>query len=108
MKLKKILLIFVVFFAIYSILKFSIYIRVNNEIKTEVTEHLQEIEVIENCVLLIEEEEWKLSQFNKVEELQKLSNPNRHCLYWGLNPYFSASDLDTDAEKGMNVFYRSP
>ncbi|MBA4133206.1 MAG: two-component sensor histidine kinase, partial [Flavobacterium sp.] len=61
------LLIFVVFFAIYSIVKFSIYIRVNNEIKKEVTEHLQEIEVIENCVLLIEEEEWKLSQFNKVE-----------------------------------------
>jgi signal transduction histidine kinase len=61
------LLIFVVFFAIYSIVKFSIYIRVNNEIKTEVAEHLKEIEVIENCVLLIEEEEWKLSQFNKVE-----------------------------------------
>jgi hypothetical protein len=37
-----------------------------------------------------------------------MSNPNRHCLYWGLNPYFSAGDLDADAEKGMNVFYRSP
>lgn len=61
------LLIFVVFFAIYSIVKFSIYIRVNNEIKTEVAKHLKEIEVIENCVLLIEEEEWKSSQFNKVE-----------------------------------------
>jgi signal transduction histidine kinase len=61
------LLIFVVFFVIYSIVRFSVYIRVNNEIKTEVTKHLKEIEVIENCVLLIEEEEWKTSQFNKVE-----------------------------------------
>jgi len=61
------LLILVVFFAIYSIVRFSVYVRVNNEIKTEVAEHLKEIEVIENCVLLIEEEEWKTSQFNKVE-----------------------------------------
>lgn len=61
------LLIFVVFFVIYSIVRFSVYIRVNNEIKTEVAKHLKEIEVIENCVLLIEEEEWKTSQFNKVE-----------------------------------------
>lgn len=61
------LLILVVFFVIYSIVRFSVYVRVNNEIKTEVTKHLKEIEVIENCVLLIEEEEWKTSQFNKVE-----------------------------------------
>ncbi|MFN3968875.1 sensor histidine kinase [Flavobacterium sp.] len=61
------LLILVVFFVIYSIVRFSVYIRVNNEIKTEVAKHLKEIEVIENCVLLIEEEEWKTSQFNKVE-----------------------------------------
>lgn len=61
------LLILVVFFAIYSIVHFSVSVRVDNEIKTEVSEHLKEIEVIENCVLLIEEEEWKTSQFNKVE-----------------------------------------
>lgn len=61
------LLILVVFFAIYSIVRFSVSVRVDNEIKTEVSEHLKEIEVIENCVLLIEEEEWKTSQFNKVE-----------------------------------------
>ncbi|WP_284652176.1 sensor histidine kinase [Flavobacterium terrisoli] len=61
------LLIFVVFFVIYSIVRFSVYIRVNNEIKTEVAKHLKEIEVIENCVLLVEEEEWKTSQFNKIE-----------------------------------------
>ncbi len=61
------LLIFVVFFALYSIVKFSVYVRVNNEIKTEVTKHLKEIEVIENCVLLIREEQWKSKQFNKVD-----------------------------------------
>jgi len=61
------LLIFVVFSVIYAIVRFSVYIRVNNEIKTEVTKHLKEIEVIENCVLLVEEEEWKTSQFNKIE-----------------------------------------
>lgn len=61
------LLIFVVFSVIYAIVRFSVYIRVNNEIQTEVTKHLKEIEVIENCVLLVEEEEWKTSQFNKIE-----------------------------------------
>jgi signal transduction histidine kinase len=61
------LLIFVVFFVIFSIVRYSVYVRVNNEIKTEVTKHLKEIEVIENCVLLIREEQWKSNQFNKVE-----------------------------------------
>lgn len=61
------LLIFVVFFAIYSIVKYSIYLRVNNEIKTEVVKHLKEIEVIENCVLLIREEQWKLKEFNRLD-----------------------------------------
>lgn len=61
------LLIFVVFSIIYAIVRFSVYISVNNEIKTEVAKHLKEIEVIENCVLLVEEEEWKNSQFNKIE-----------------------------------------
>jgi signal transduction histidine kinase len=61
------LLIFVVFFAIFSIVRYSVHVRVNNEIKSEVTKHLKEIEVIENCVLLIREEQWKTKQLNKVE-----------------------------------------
>jgi signal transduction histidine kinase len=61
------LLIFVVFFVIFSIVRYSVYVRVNNEIKSEVTKHLKEIEVIENCVLLIREEQWKTKQLNKVE-----------------------------------------
>ena len=61
------LLIFVVFFVIYSSVKFSVYIKVNNDIKAEVAKHLKEIEVKENCVLLIREEQWKTKQFNKVD-----------------------------------------
>jgi signal transduction histidine kinase len=61
------LLIFVVFFVIYSIVRFSVYIKVNNDIQKEVTKHLKEIEVKENCVLLVREEQWKQLQFNKVD-----------------------------------------
>jgi signal transduction histidine kinase len=61
------LLIFVVFCVIYGIVRFSVYIKVNNDIKSEVTKHLKEIEVKENCVLLIREKQWKNVQFNKVD-----------------------------------------
>lgn len=61
------LLIFVVFFVIYSIVRFSVYVKVNNDIKNEVAKHLKEIEVKENCVLLIREKQWKKIQFNKVD-----------------------------------------
>ena len=61
------LLIFVVFFVIYSIVRFSVYIKVNNDIQKEVTKHLKEIEVKENCVLLVREQQWKAIQFNKVD-----------------------------------------
>ncbi|MEO5777905.1 MAG: HAMP domain-containing sensor histidine kinase [Flavobacterium sp.] len=61
------LLIFVVFSVIYSIVRFSVYIKVNNDIQIEVAKHLKEIEVKENCVLLIREKQWKKIQFNKVD-----------------------------------------
>jgi signal transduction histidine kinase len=61
------LLIFVVFCVIYAIVRFSINIKVNNDIKIEVAKHLREIEVKENCVLLIREKQWKKVQFNKVD-----------------------------------------
>ncbi|MDN3677119.1 HAMP domain-containing sensor histidine kinase [Flavobacterium paronense] len=61
------LLIFVVFCVIYGIVRFSVYIKVNNDIKSEVAKHLKEIEVKENCVLLIREKQWKKIQFNKVD-----------------------------------------
>lgn len=61
------LLIFAVFFAIYSMVKFTINYKINTEIKSEVKKHLKEIEVIENCVLLIREKHWKQIQINRVE-----------------------------------------
>jgi len=61
------LLIFVVFFVIYAIVRFSVYVKVNNDIQIEVTKHLKEIEVKENCVLLVREEQWKTLQYNKVD-----------------------------------------
>ena len=61
------LLIFVMFFVIYYIVRFSVYIKVNNDIQIEVAKHIREIEVKENCVLLIREKQWKKIQFNKVE-----------------------------------------
>jgi signal transduction histidine kinase len=61
------LLIFVVFAVIYAIVRFSVYVKVNNDIKLEVVKHLKEIEVKENCVLLIREKQWKKIQFNKVD-----------------------------------------
>ena len=61
------LLIFVVFFVIYYIVRFSVYIKVNNDIQIEVAKHIKEIEVKENCVLLIREKQWKKIQFNKVD-----------------------------------------
>jgi signal transduction histidine kinase len=61
------LLIFVVFCVIYAIVRFSVYVKVNNDIKLEVAKHLKEIEVKENCVLLIREKQWKKVQFNKVD-----------------------------------------
>lgn len=61
------LLIFVVFFVIYYIVKFSVNSKVNNDIKLEVVKHMKEVEIKENCVLLIREEQWKKIQFDKVE-----------------------------------------
>lgn len=61
------LLISVVFFVIYSIVRYSVYIKVNADIQSEVVKHLKEIEVKENCVLLVREEQWKSIQFNKVD-----------------------------------------
>ena len=47
--------------------KFTINYRVNTEIRHEVKKHLREIEVIENCVLLIREKQWKQKQLNRVD-----------------------------------------
>jgi signal transduction histidine kinase len=61
------LLIFVVFFTIYSIVKLSVYNRLNNDIGKEVQSHLNEIEIKNNAVSLIHLEEWKEREHNTVD-----------------------------------------
>jgi len=53
------LLIFVVFFVIYSIVKFSVYNHLNNDIKSEVEKHLSEIKIEDNNFHLMHKQEWK-------------------------------------------------
>lgn len=61
------LLIFVVFFAIYSIVKFSVYNHVNTDIAKEVQNHLNEIEIRNSTFFLIHMEEWKEREHNTVD-----------------------------------------
>lgn len=61
------LLIFVVFFTIYSIVRFSVYNHVNNDITKEVKNHLNEIEIKEKSFFLIHMEEWKEREHNTVD-----------------------------------------
>ena len=58
------LLIFVVFFIIYSIVKFSVYSHVNNDINSEVSKYLTEIEIVGNSFHLNYKEEWKEREHN--------------------------------------------
>ena len=60
------LLIFVVFFSIYSIVKISVYSHINKDINIEVEKHLTEIEIINNHIHLIHDNEWKEREHNTV------------------------------------------
>jgi signal transduction histidine kinase len=60
------LLIFVVFFGIYLIVKFSVYSHINDDIKSEVNKHLTEIEITDNHIGLIHNEEWREREHNAV------------------------------------------
>lgn len=61
------LLIFVVFFGIYSIVKFSVYNHLNTDISKEVKNHLSEIEVKENTFFLVHMKEWEEREHNTVD-----------------------------------------
>ncbi len=61
------LLIFVVFCTIYSIVKFSVYNHLNNDIGKEVKNHMNEIEIRNNAIFLIHVEEWKEREHNTVD-----------------------------------------
>ncbi len=110
------LLIFVVFFVIYSIVRFSVYIKVNNDIQSEVVKHLKEIKVQENCVLLVREEQWKAVQFNKVDvspafiqfvdELGALVNKSPNLKQKQLNYYPEKANNDLFDGKLDNINVR--
>jgi signal transduction histidine kinase len=61
------LLIFVVFFTIYSIVKFSVYNHLNKDIGKEVVNHMHEIEIRNNTIFLLHLEEWKEREHNTVD-----------------------------------------
>lgn len=61
------LLVIIVFFFIHYIVKFSVYKKVNTDVALEVNKHLGEIEIKDNCVLLIHENEWKEREHNTVD-----------------------------------------
>jgi signal transduction histidine kinase len=60
------LLIFVVFFSIYSIVKISVYSHINDDIKSEIDKHLTEIEIINDHIGLIHDDEWREREHNAV------------------------------------------
>ena len=61
------LLIFVVFFMIYSIVKFSVYNHLNTDISKEVKNHLNEIEIKNKSFHLIHMDEWEEREHNTVD-----------------------------------------
>ncbi|HSN48403.1 MAG TPA: ATP-binding protein [Flavobacterium sp.] len=60
------LLIFVVFFSIYSIVKISVYSHITDDIKIEVNKHLTEVEIKGNHIGLIHNDEWREREHNTV------------------------------------------
>lgn len=61
------LLIFVVFFVIYSIVEFSVYSHLNNDINSEVEKHLSEIRIEQNYFRLTHQQEWKEQEHNSID-----------------------------------------
>ncbi len=60
------LLIFVVFLVIYSIVRFSVYDHINNDIQSEVDKHLTEIEIKNDHIGLIHNDEWREREHSAV------------------------------------------
>lgn len=60
------LLIFVVFFSIYSIVSLTIFNNVNEHINYEVNEYIEKIQVSKNKIELINHQEWDQREHNEV------------------------------------------
>ena len=61
------LLILVVFSAIYSTVKFTVYNHVDENLMIEIDDHLQEIKIENNVVILMDAEEWEEREHNSVD-----------------------------------------
>jgi signal transduction histidine kinase len=61
------LLILVVFSVIYSIVKHTVYKHIDEKIKVEIQNHLDEIKEVNGKVILIDEEEWNEREHNTVD-----------------------------------------
>ena len=61
------LLMFVVFCTIFSIVKHSVYRHIDEDIKVEIQNHLDEIKIIDGVVVLADKEEWKEREHNTVD-----------------------------------------
>jgi len=61
------LLILVVFFTIYTIVKHSVYRHIDEDIKVEVQNHLKEIQIVNGVVILVDKEEWEEREHNTVD-----------------------------------------
>jgi signal transduction histidine kinase len=61
------LLIAAVFSVIYSIVKHTVYSHIDENIKVEIQNHLDEIKEVGNKIILIDEEEWKEREHNTVD-----------------------------------------
>lgn len=60
------MLIFVVFFSIYSIVSLTVFNNVNEHINFEVNEYLEEINISQNKIEFVNAEEWNQREHNEV------------------------------------------
>ncbi|MEO6177261.1 MAG: HAMP domain-containing sensor histidine kinase [Flavobacterium circumlabens] len=61
------LLILVVFFTLYSIVKHSVYSHIDEDINIEIQNHLEEIREVNGVVILVDKEEWEEREHNTVD-----------------------------------------
>lgn len=61
------ILIFIVFLCIYTIVRYSVYSHVNNDIAIEVKKHLSEFEIKNQHIQLINKREWQEREHNTID-----------------------------------------
>lgn len=100
------LLIFVVFFVIFSIVKLSVYNHLNTDISKEVENHLNEIEIKNYTFSLIHIEEWEEREHNTVDVnpvfIQFLDKDEKVI---EKSPNLKNEKLYFDKKIGNNVFF---